>query len=531
MSAATNHATPDVVSVDPRTGEAVEVVAAESTPTEVAARCAAAESAVSALAALGVAGRAALLRDMAAELEKDGGTILALADRESALGLPRLTGELARTCAQLRFLADVVTEGSHLGVVIDHPDPAAVPPRPDLRRMMVPRGPVAVFGASNFPLAFSVPGGDTASALAAGCPVVVKAHPAHPATSLATYGALRRAAVRAGVPDAMSLVHGQAAGVALVTDPYVTAVAFTGSVRGGRALSDLAAARPEPIPFFGELGSVNPLVVTPAGAAERGASIAEGLLGSFTLGMGQFCTKPGLAFVPAGEHGTALQKALAACAADAPAGTMLTRSILAAYAEGVRELAAQPGVQVLAGAEKTHDLDGRATPTVLSVPGAMFGEALTEECFGPVTVLVEYATEEELLALLGRLPGSLTVTLQTGEGEEELPRRVIDVVSRRTGRVVCNGYPTGVAVSWAMNHSGPYPAATDSAHTSVGACAVQRFLRPIAYQDTPQRLLPPELRDDNPLGVPRRVDGVLAAKRTGAADHSTEFGPDGFRQA
>ncbi|WP_433412483.1 aldehyde dehydrogenase (NADP(+)) [Microtetraspora malaysiensis] len=508
-----NHATPDVVSVDARTGEAVEVIGAESTPAEVAALCAAADAAVPALAALGVAGRAALLHDMAAELEQDGETILALADRESALGLPRLTGELARTCAQLRFLADVVTEGSHLGVVIDHPDPAAVPPRPDLRRMMVPRGPVAVFGASNFPLAFSVPGGDTASALAAGCPVVVKAHPAHPATSLATYGALRRAAVRAGVPDAVSLVHGQAAGVALVTDPHIAAVAFTGSVRGGRALFDLAAARPEPIPFFGELGSVNPLVVTPAAAAERGASIAEGLLGSFTLGMGQFCTKPGLAFVPAGEHGTALQEALAARGADAPTGTLLTRSILAAYAEGVRELAAQPGVQVLAGAEP-RDLAGRATPTVLRVPGAMFGEALTEECFGPVTVLVEYATEEELLALLGRLPGSLTATLHMGEGEEDLPRRVIDVVTRRTGRVVCDGYPTGVAVSWAMNHSGPYPAATDSAHTSVGAAAVQRFLRPIAYQDTPQRLLPPELRDDNPLGVPRRVDGVLAGTAT-----------------
>ncbi|MDL4772999.1 aldehyde dehydrogenase (NADP(+)) [Actinomadura xylanilytica] len=491
-----------VQSIDVRTGRAVQDVAEESSVEQAAAACAAAAGAAPALEALGAAGRAALLRDIAAEIEADGEEIVALADRETALGEVRLRGEVARTCGQLRFLGEVVLDGDHLGVVIDHADPAAAPPRPDLRRMRVPRGPAAVFGASNFPLAFSVAGGDTASALAAGCPVVVKAHPAHPATSVAVHAAVRRAAARAGVPDAVGLVHGQEAGAALVTDPRITAVGFTGSVRGGRALFDLAVSRPDPIPFFGELGSVNPLVVTPQAAAERAEAIAAGFVGSFTLGLGQFCTKPGLAFVPSGPDGDLLVDTAARLAREAAGGTMLTAGIQAAYTSGVQRLATQPGVEVLARGEGT-------APALLSVPAASLSETLLEECFGPVAVLVRYDSADELLQRLSVLPGSLTTTLHLGDGERDLPARILSTVARTTGRVVCDGYPTGVAVTWAMHHSGPYPAATDSAHTSVGAAAVDRFLRAVAFQDTPDPLLPPELQEANPLNVPRRVDGAM----------------------
>jgi NADP-dependent aldehyde dehydrogenase len=490
--------TAKVVSADPRTGEEVEQVATETSAEEVASLCAAAAVAAPEYEALGRDRRAALLESVAAELDAAGDQIIALADRESALGTGRLTGELARTTFQLRFMAEVIRDGGHLDVTIDHADPEAAPPRPDLRRTRVPLGPVAVFGASNFPLAFSVPGGDTASALAAGCPVVAKAHPAHPATSLACAEAIGRGL--AGAPaGTFSLVYGEEAGRLLVIDPHIRAVGFTGSLRGGRALHDLAAARPEPIPFYGELGSLNPLIVTPGAAAARAEEIGRGAAESFTLGNGQFCTKPGLLFVPRGAAGERLVEALVAHAADVRIGPLLTPGIRAAYEAGVDRAAGLPGVSVLSRPD--------AAATVVRVRADGLGDALLDEVFGPFAVVADYADDEDLAAALAWLRPALTATLHAEDGEEELTRPLVELLRRRSGRVVWNGYPTGVAVAWAMTHGGPYPSSTSAAHTSVGAAAIQRWLRPVTFQSMPEPLLPPELREDNPLRVPRRVDG------------------------
>jgi NADP-dependent aldehyde dehydrogenase len=500
--------TANVASVDPRTGEEIEQVASETPADGVAQLGAAAAVAAPAFAAMGRAGRAALLESVAAELEAAGDRIVALADRESALGTARLTGELARTTFQFRFMAEVIRDGGYLDVTIDHADPAATPPRPDLRRTRVPLGPVAVFGASNFPLAFSVPGGDTASALAAGCPVVAKAHPAHPATSLACAEAITRG-LGAAPPGTFALVHGEDAGRALVTDPHIKAVGFTGSLRGGRALHDLAAARPEPIPFYGELGSLNPLIVTPGAAAARAEEIGRGAAASFTLGNGQFCTKPGLLFVPRGDAGERLVGALVAHAATLPLGPLLTPGIRAAYEAGVERAAALPDVTVLA---RPGDGAGDATAaTVVRVPADRLGDALLDEVFGPFAVVADYADDEDLSAALAWLRPALTATVHAEDGEEDLVRPLLDLLARRSGRLVWNGYPTGVAVAWAMTHGGPYPASTSAAHTSVGAAAIQRWLRPVTYQSVPEPLLPPELREGERPGIPRRVDGRLEA--------------------
>ncbi|MEN3306475.1 MAG: NADP-dependent aldehyde dehydrogenase [Micromonosporaceae bacterium] len=496
----------NVLSIDARTGERTELDVAPASPGQVDAAVRAAAHTAPALAAAGIPGRARMLRAMADEVDRDGDAIVAAADRESALGEVRLRGELARTTYQLRLFAEVVEDGAYLDVTIDHADPQAVPaPRPDLRRMMLPLGPVGVFSASNFPLAFSVAGGDTASALAAGCPVVVKAHSGHPRTSELAGAALRRAAAAAGMPgDVVSVIHGRQAGTDLVKHPLIQAVGFTGSLGGGRALFDLACARPSPIPFYGELGSINPLVVTPAAAAERAESIANGLAGSFTLGIGQFCTKPGLAFIPAGPDGQRLASALAQAAAQVPGGPMLTPSIRDGFRTGAAERTNHPGVRAVLTA------GGETSPHVLSVPAAGLSELFYEECFGPLVVLVEYAGTDELLAALDRVPGTLTATVHNGAGEDapdSVAARAADRLRERAGRLVYNGFPTGVAVTWAMQHGGPYPSSTFAAHTSVGTAAIRRFLRPVTHQDAPAGLLPPELREDNPLRLPRRVDG------------------------
>lgn len=501
-----------VWSVDPRTGKQREQVAVEATAEEVDTVVRAAATTVPALADRAV--RARLLRTAADFLEEAGPRILEAADAETALGPGRLTGELGRTAYQLRAFADVVDEGAFLDVIIDHADAALAPPRPDLRRYRIPLGVVAVYSASNFPLAFSVPGGDTASALAAGCPVVVKAHPDHPATSELAADALRRAAVEVGLPaDVVSVVHGFEAGIELIRHPLVSAAGFTGSVRGGRALFDAAAARPVPIPFHGELGSLNPVVITEAAAEERAEQIGAGLAGAMTLGVGQFCVKPGLVLAPEGEAGDRLLKSLAGAVSEAPSGTLLDARMRDNFIAGVRERAGLPGVEtpVEAGDGGEH----MVRPGFVTVPAARLtreGEydALLEECFGPVTVVARYAGAadgEEVAAVLGRLPGNLTATAHVGEAEAagggaELLARLTPLA----GRVVVNGWPTGVAVAPAMHHGGPYPATT-STSTSVGGTAIERWLRPVVYQDTPEGLLPAELRDGNPLGLPRRVDG------------------------
>jgi NADP-dependent aldehyde dehydrogenase len=442
--------------------------------------------------------RAGWLIAIADRLDAAVDELAALADAETALGETRLHGEVARTTGQLRMFAAVVTEGSHLEATIDHAAPSAVPPRPDLRRMLRPTGPVAVFAASNFPFAFSVAGGDTASALAVGCPVVVKAHPGHPRTSRRTADLVEEALAAAGAPaGAFALVDGYDAGLELVDHPAITAVAFTGSLAGGRALHDRAAARPAPIPFFGELGSINPVVVTADADAARGAELATGLAGSFQLGAGQFCTKPGVVFVPGGS---ALEAALGPLVgADLP--RMLTPSIADGFQSGSARVESVPGVELLAG--------GPDAPAVAITDVATLrqhADDLLAEVFGPFALLVRYHSRAELAEALDDLEGTLTATLHAAPGEpvdDLLPQ--LEAIA---GRVLFAGWPTGVAVTWSQHHGGPWPATT-SQHTSVGATAVRRFLRPIVYQDAPDAALPAALRDANPLGIPRRVDGVL----------------------
>lgn len=501
-----------VWSVDPRTGKQREQVGTEATAGEVDTAVRAAHAAREPLADRTV--RAALLRAAAGQLDAASEEIIVTADAETALGRPRLTGELARTQAQLRAFADEIEDGAYLGITINHKDADATPPCPDLRRYKIPLGVVAVYAASNFPLAFSVPGGDTASALAAGCPVVVKAHPDHPATSELTGAALRRAAAEVGLPeDVLSVVHGFEAGVELVKHPLISAVGFTGSVGGGRALFDAAAARPTPIPFHGELGSLNPVVITGAAAAERAEEIGEGLAASMTMGTGQFCTKPGFVLAPEGEAGDRMLEALRGAVSKAAQGPLLDTRMREAFLAGVRARTELEGVEapVLAGEGEDEQSVGAG---FLTVPAEKLGqpqyELLLEECFGPVTVVARYRDDDEVTSALSRLPGNLTATLHLGAaeaaGDGGQGARLLATLTPLAGRVLVNGWPTGVAVAPAQHHGGPYPATT-STSTSVGATAIERWLRPVAYQDAPEALLPPELRDANPLGLPRRVDG------------------------
>ncbi|WP_137990130.1 aldehyde dehydrogenase (NADP(+)) [Streptomyces vilmorinianum] len=492
-----------VWSVDPRTGKPREQVAVEATAEEIDRAVRAASAAREALADR--TARAALLRAAADLLDEAGEHVIEAADAETALGPVRLTGELARTTAQLRSFADVVDEGSFLDVRIDLPDPTAIPPRPDLRRWKIPLGVVAVYAASNFPLAFSVPGGDTASALAAGCPVVIKAHPDHPATSELCASLLRRAAAAVGLPeDVVVLVHGFDAGVELVRHPLVAAAGFTGSVRGGRALFDAAAARPVPIPFHGELGSLNPVVITGAAAEERAAEIGAGLAASMTMGQGQFCTKPGFVLAPTGEAGDRFVSAVTDAVSETEPGVMLDHRMRGSFVTGTQERAELPGVTapVLPGSGGEHTVN--AGFLTVDAAALLKGEhdALLEECFGPVTVVARYDSREEITGVLSRLPGNLTATLQMAEEDPDAAGLLAELTPL-AGRVLVNGWPTGVAVAGAQHHGGPYPATT-STSTSVGATAIERWLRPVTYQSTPQHLLPPELRDDNPLGLPRR---------------------------
>jgi len=481
-----------VLSRDARTGETrgQVTVAADTAAVDAAVR--AAHATLDALADR--PRRAALLRVAAQAVESRAAELIAVADAETALGVPRLTGELARVAYQFRFFADIVDEGAFLGVVIDAPDPAAVPPRPELRRWKVPIGPVAVFAASNFPFAFSVPGGDTASALAAGCPVVVKAHPDHPETSELAAAAIRDAAGQVGLPaDVLTLVHGYQAGPDLVRHPLISAVGFTGSIPGGRALFDLAVARPQPIPFYGELGSLNPVLVTEQAAAARAQEIADGLVASYTLGQGQFCTKPGLVLVPTGPAGDALTAAVSATAAVVTAGALLDARMREHFLAGFAARAAAPGVRTLAAAAAapTSDAPQAVRAGLLEVDASDLGGDLLEECFGPVTVLVRYRDAADAEAVLSSLGGNLTATLHA-EAAEPGAAGWLARLSRFAGRVIYGGWPTGVAVAPAMTHGGPYPATTTPT-TSVGGTAIDRWLRPVTFQTAPPELLPPEL--------------------------------------
>ncbi|MGI8768635.1 MAG: aldehyde dehydrogenase (NADP(+)) [Propionibacteriaceae bacterium] len=460
------------------------------------------------LAAAAPVERARWLCAIAAELREHTDELVKLAEAETRLPAARLQGEVNRAGVQLELLADVIEEGSYVEAVIDLPDPDfALGPKPDLRRMLVPVGPVAVYAASNFPFAFSVAGNDTASALAAGCPVVVKAHPGHPETSRRTAELVLAALDRAGAPEGtFALVEGMEPGIALVKDERIAAAGFTGSVAGGRSLFDLATSRPRPIKFFGELGSINPVIVTERAADQRSADIAEGFVGSYTLGVGQFCTKPGLLFVPAGHP---IVDQIVEQARKVQAGPMLYDKIADGYGAGLDRLRRAKGVRVLVDG---GDADGlTAAPSLLAVGCSDFlasADALLTECFGPTSVLVEYTSPDELTAAVATLEGSLTTGVH-GTDEDALEvGPLIALLASRSGRVLWNGWPTGVAVTWAMTHGGPYPASTLD-YTSVGATSIDRWLRPVSFQSAPAALLPAALHNENPLHLMRRVNGKL----------------------
>ena len=449
--------------------------------------------------------RAAWLDAVAAGLEGDAAALVGIAARETHLAEPRLQGELKRTVFQLRLFAEEIRNGEHFDATIDHEDAAwGMGPRPDLRRYNVPLGVVGVFGASNFPFAFSVIGGDSASALAAGCAVVHKAHDGHRELAVRTTETVTTALEAAGAPSGLfSLVTGRQAAEALVDHPLVKAIGFTGSTAGGRALFDRAAARPEPIPFFGELGGINAVFVTGNAWSARREEILAGYAGSFTLGMGQFCTKPGVLFVPAGQTEEVRDGVRNALEDFAPA-QLLSERLHEGFRHAVAGLRDTAGVQVLLDG----DFAETPAPTVLLTASEAVRRnpgILRQEMFGPASLVVQYGDESELAALAGLLEGQLTTTLQAEPEDDvaELAGRLADI----SGRLLWNGWPTGVTVSYAQHHGGPYPATTTGT-TSVGTAAIRRFLRPVAFQSFPQPRLPEPLQDANPWNVPQRVDGV-----------------------
>ena len=479
---------------DPRTGEPVGEPVAETTDAEVDAVVAAAVAAAPAWGAQAEAGlRAEALEAVADALDAHAGELSVLADTETALGGERLIGEVARTTGQLRLFTQVLRDGGYADAVVS----PAVGVVPDVRRVTRPVGPVAVFAASNFPFAFSVAGGDTASALAAGCPVVVKAHEGHPVTSDVTAEIVAGALASAGAPSgAFGLVHGVEAGLRLLRHPAIAAAGFTGSTAGGLALARIAAERPVPIPFYGELGSVNPSIVLPGAAFSRPSAIATGYAGSLTLGTGQFCTNPGLLFVP---EDVGLLTAISEAVGASAGGAMLTGRIFAGYEDAVAEAADHPGVTELAAGQPGPGPWG-ATPRVFQLTLKEFAAdiaVLSRERFGPAGLVITYPSVEDLLPVLAALAGNLvgTVHLDTDSAQDiELARQVIAVLEHVAGRIVCNGWPTGVAVVAAQHHGGPFPATTVPAYTSVGTAAIRRWLVPVAYQNFPAELLPAALR-------------------------------------
>ena len=466
---------------------------AVGTPADVDRACQAAEAAFGAYAAKTAVERAAFLQRIADEIDARGAEITETGCRETGLPEARLTGERGRTTGQLRLFADHILKDNWLDRRHDLALPDRTPlPRPDLKLVQRPIGPVAVFGASNFPLAFSVAGGDTASALAAGCPVVVKGHSAHPGTGELVAQAVQAAIRACAMPEGVfSLIQGgnRAVGEALVTHPLITAVGFTGSLAGGRALFNLCAARDVPIPFFGELGSVNPMFLLPAAVAARGTDIAKGWAGSLTMGAGQFCTNPGIAIVIDGPEADAFAAAAKDAVGQIGAQTMLTDGIATAYRHGRDRVAKGKGVRALL----TTMCDQRqATPYLFEVSGTdwLADHMLAEEVFGPLGLIVRARHVAEMLDLARSLQGQLTATLHLDDGDTDLARDLLPVLERKAGRVLANGFPTGVEVCDAMVHGGPYPASTNFGATSVGTLSIRRWLRPVCYQNMPAALSP-----------------------------------------
>jgi len=501
-------------SVNPRTKTAGDLLFYNATPAEVDAAAQAAAAAFEQTRLYPAAKLADFLDSVAAEIEALGDELLATADMETGLGIPRLTGERGRTTNQLRAFAALLREGSYVEAIIDSAQPERQPaPRPDIRRMLVPLGVAAVFSASNFPFAFAVAGGDTASAWAAGCPVIVKGHPGHPATSELFAIAIYRAIEKSGFPKGFfSLIQGADfdSGGALVSHPLVKAVGFTGSLRGGRALYDLAASRPEPIPVYAEMGSINPVVILPGAIAGRGAALADGLVGSVTLGAGQFCTNPGLVFVLDMPQTHAFIDSVAQKMRAAQPGVLLNEKIEQGLEQVVAQTVSKPSVELLTGAELIEGESYCYANTVMKTGAEDFraDSELQAEHFGPVTLFVMCSSLADLLATLAHLHGNLTATLHAEANEVEAAQPIAERLREKVGRLIWNGFPTGVEVVHAMQHGGPYPATTAAHSTSVGMTAIKRFMRPVAYQNMPAALLPDALKDENPLGIWRIVDNV-----------------------
>ncbi|TRX73463.1 aldehyde dehydrogenase (NADP(+)) [Pseudomonas mangiferae] len=498
-----------VHSLDASTGERLPYTFHQASPAEVDAAARAAADAYPAYRALPAARRADFLDAIAAELDALGDDFVALVCRETALPAGRIQGERGRTSGQMRLFAQMLRRGDFHGARIDRALPERQPlPRPDLRQYRIGLGPVAVFGASNFPLAFSTAGGDTAAALAAGCPVVFKAHSGHMATAECVADAVLRAAERTGMPAGVfNMIYGGGVGEALVKHPAIQAVGFTGSLRGGRALCDMAAARPQPIPVFAEMSSINPVLLLPAALDARGEAIATELAASVTLGCGQFCTNPGLVIGLRSTPFSRFLDDLAARLGAQPAQTMLNAGTLRSYENGLAALQGHPGIRHLAGAPQQGN---QAQPQLFQADVSLLLDGdplLQEEVFGPATVVVEAADKAELVRALHGLHGQLTATLIAEPADLDAHGELLALLEQKAGRVLFNGYPTGVEVCDAMVHGGPYPATSDARGTSVGTLAIDRFLRPVCYQNCPDALLPDALKNANPLGLLRLVDG------------------------
>ena len=500
--------------LDPAAGTRLDPVYRSVSIDDVDLAARVAEDAFATYSKLSGADKARFLRHIAAGIESIAAELVERAHLETALPKPRLQGEVGRTVNQLRLFAQVVEEGSWAMARIDPAQPDRKPlARADIRSVLRPLGPVAVFGSSNFPLAFSVAGGDTASALAAGNPVIVKAHSAHPGTSEMVGQVVCNSVKECGLPaGTFALIYGSGTvvGSALVEHPSIKAVGFTGSLHAGKALMQLAAARPEPIPCFMEMSSSNPLFVLPEALRTRGAQIAEGLFGSFTLGVGQFCTKPGLVFLPRNEHADALIASLVARVEQASTSPMLTEGICKSYKSLVAERKQLGSVEVLALSSPAPDGSVHAAPVLFQIAGSELirNPELAQEIFGPSALIIRYANRQELLALVHALEGQLTATLHGTDADIAAYADLIAMLERKAGRLIVNGFPTGVEVCHAMVHGGPYPSTSDSRHTSVGTLAIYRFARPVCFQDFPQGALPAELKDENPLGILRLVNGA-----------------------
>jgi NADP-dependent aldehyde dehydrogenase len=463
--------------------------------------------------------RAEFLERIAAEIEALGEALITRANAETGLPVARLTGERARTTTQLRAFASLITEGSWVDARIDRAQPDRTPlPRPDVRRLLQPIGPVVVYGASNFPLAFSAAGGDAASALAAGCPVVLKAHPAHPGTSELVMQAITKALTAGGLPaGTVSLIQSldTAISTALVQHPLIQAVGFTGSLAAGRAIYNAAAARPTPIPVYSEMGSINPVFLLPGALVERSQAIAEGFVASLTLGVGQFCTNPGVVVALASPQLETFLTAVTPLINAAAPGTMLYDGIRRRYESGIAALAGRPGVTQTAQASHAADPNRtQAGARLFRVSASAFlaDPHLREEVFGPSALVVVCASPDEMIAVARILPGQLTATLHAAPSDRASSGPLVDALVQRVGRLLWNGFPTGVEVCPAMVHGGPYPATTDARSTSVGTAAIERFVRPVCYQNAPQDVLPPELQNANPRGIWRLIDGVFTTQ-------------------